>query len=153
IERSSAARATTSRRTEYMGSPGGRAAKRLRKFNERARRQSRLSINRYPLSRYGARAAIPPGVPGPPEVPAGPRSIGCRPGAPAAGWPGMEVTVLGAGIVGLTSAVRLAEAGHRVRVVAAATGTDTTSAVAAALWYPYRAAPRDKVTAWSAQTL
>jgi D-amino-acid oxidase len=63
-----------------------------------------------------------------------------------------DVTVVGAGIVGLVSALRLAEAGHRVRVVAAATGTDTTSAVAAALWYPYRAAPPDKVTRWSAET-
>jgi D-amino-acid oxidase len=64
----------------------------------------------------------------------------------------MDITVLGAGIVGLVSAFRLAEAGHRVRVVAAATGADTTSTVAAALWYPYRAAPRDKVTRWSAET-
>jgi D-amino-acid oxidase len=64
----------------------------------------------------------------------------------------MDVTVLGAGVVGLVSAVRLVEAGHRVRVVAVATGADTTSTVAAALWYPYRAAPRDKVTRWSAET-
>lgn len=64
----------------------------------------------------------------------------------------MDVIVAGAGIVGLVSALRLAEAGHRVRVVAATTGTGTTSAVAAALWYPYRAAPQDRVTRWSAQT-
>jgi D-amino-acid oxidase len=64
----------------------------------------------------------------------------------------MDVTVLGAGIVGLASALRLAEAGHRVRVVAAATGDGTTSTVAAAVWYPYQAAPQDKVTRWSAQT-
>jgi D-amino-acid oxidase len=64
----------------------------------------------------------------------------------------VDVTVLGAGIVGLASAVRLAEAGHRVRVVAASTGADTTSTVAAAVWYPYRAAPQDKVTRWSAET-
>jgi D-amino-acid oxidase len=63
-----------------------------------------------------------------------------------------DVTVVGGGVVGLVSALRLAEAGHRVRVVAAATGTGTTSAVAAALWYPYRAAPQDKVTRWSAET-
>src|SRR6266516_7307783 len=64
----------------------------------------------------------------------------------------MDVTVLGAGIVGLVSAVQLAEAGHRVQVIATATGADTTSTVAAALWYPYRAAPQDKVTRWSAGT-
>jgi D-amino-acid oxidase len=64
----------------------------------------------------------------------------------------VDVRVLGAGVVGLTSALRLAEAGHRVRVVAAATGAQTTSTVAAALWYPYRAAPQDKVTRWAAQT-
>src|SRR6266705_1519083 len=64
----------------------------------------------------------------------------------------MAVTVLGAGIIGLVNALRLAEAGHRVRVVAAATGAGTTSTVAAALWYPYRAAPQEKVTRWSAET-
>lgn len=63
----------------------------------------------------------------------------------------MDITVVGAGIVGLVNALRLAQAGHRVRVVAEATGADTTSAVAAALWYPYRAAPRDRVTRWSAR--
>jgi D-amino-acid oxidase len=65
----------------------------------------------------------------------------------------MDVTVLGAGIVGLASALRLAQAGHRVRVLAAATGDDTTSSVAAALWYPYRVAPQDRVIRWSAGTL
>jgi D-amino-acid oxidase len=64
----------------------------------------------------------------------------------------MDVTVVGAGVIGLASALRLAEAGHRVRVVAAATGADTTSTVAAALWYPYQANPRDQVTRWAADT-
>lgn len=62
----------------------------------------------------------------------------------------MRVTVVGAGIVGLVAAVRLAEAGHRVRVVAAEPPERTTSAVAAALWYPYRAFPEHQVTGWSA---
>lgn len=62
----------------------------------------------------------------------------------------MRVRVVGAGVVGLTSALRLAEAGHVVDVVAAATGEHTTSSVAAALWYPYRAYPADAVTRWSA---
>lgn len=58
--------------------------------------------------------------------------------------------VVGAGVVGLTCAVRLLEAGHRVDVVARDLPLETTSAVAAALWYPYRALPQDRVTAWAA---
>ncbi|HET8961297.1 FAD-dependent oxidoreductase [Nocardioides sp.] len=61
----------------------------------------------------------------------------------------MRVIVVGAGVVGLTCAVRLLEGGHRVDVVARDLPLETTSAVAAALWYPYRALPRDKVTGWS----
>jgi D-amino-acid oxidase len=64
----------------------------------------------------------------------------------------VHVVVVGAGISGLTCALRLREAGHRVDVVAAAPPERTTSAVAAALWYPYRALPRDAVTRWSAVT-
>jgi D-amino-acid oxidase len=60
-----------------------------------------------------------------------------------------RVIVVGAGVVGLTCAVRLLEAGHRVDVVARDLPLETTSAVAAALWYPYRALPQDRVTAWS----
>jgi D-amino-acid oxidase len=62
------------------------------------------------------------------------------------------VTVVGAGVVGLTSAVRLAEAGHRVDVLGRDLPQETTSAVAAALWYPYLAAPQDRVTAWAARS-
>lgn len=62
---------------------------------------------------------------------------------------GRRVIVVGAGVVGLTCAVRLLEAGHRVDVVARDLPLETTSAVAAALWYPYRALPQDRVTAWS----
>jgi D-amino-acid oxidase len=61
-----------------------------------------------------------------------------------------RVLVVGAGVIGLTCAVRLLEAGHRVDVVARDLPLETTSAVAAALWYPYRALPQDRVAAWSA---
>jgi D-amino-acid oxidase len=61
----------------------------------------------------------------------------------------MRVIVVGAGVVGLTCAVRLLEAGHRVDVLARDLPLETTSAVAAAIWYPYRALPQDRVTAWS----
>lgn len=64
----------------------------------------------------------------------------------------VRVIVVGAGVVGLTSAIRLAEAGHRVDVVARDRPRETTSAVAAALWYPYLALPRDRVTAWAARS-
>ena len=57
--------------------------------------------------------------------------------------------VAGAGVVGLTCAVRLLESGHRVDVLARDLPLETTSAVAAALWYPFRALPQDRVTAWS----
>lgn len=60
--------------------------------------------------------------------------------------------VVGAGIAGLTAALRLVEEGHDVRVVAASAPEQTTSSVAAALWYPYRALPREAVTRWSATT-
>ena len=44
--------------------------------------------------------------------------------------------------------MRLLEAGHRVDVLARDLPLETTSSVAAALWYPYLAFPQDKVTAW-----
>lgn len=48
--------------------------------------------------------------------------------------------------------MRLLEAGHRVDVLARDLPLETTSAVAAALWYPYRAYPLERVTAWSARS-
>ena len=64
----------------------------------------------------------------------------------------VRVTVVGAGVVGLTTAVTLQERGHDVRVVAAATGDATTSAVAGAVWFPYRVGPPDRVAVWAART-
>ncbi len=61
-----------------------------------------------------------------------------------------RVLVVGAGVVGLTCAVALAEDGFEVNVVARDLPPETTSAVAAALWFPYRALPQEKVTAWAA---
>jgi D-amino-acid oxidase len=62
----------------------------------------------------------------------------------------MRVRVVGAGIVGLAAARRIRESGHEVDVVAAEIGDQTTSAVAAALWMPYRALPEQEVVRWAA---
>jgi len=60
-----------------------------------------------------------------------------------------RVIVVGAGVIGLSCALRLLEAGHRVDVVARDLPRETTSAAAAAIWYPYRAGPQEQVLAWS----
>jgi D-amino-acid oxidase len=60
-----------------------------------------------------------------------------------------RVTVVGAGVIGLSCALRLLEAGHRVDVLARELPRETTSAVAAAIWYPYRAWPPERVLAWA----
>ncbi|MFJ3230622.1 FAD-dependent oxidoreductase [Streptomyces sp. NPDC086787] len=61
--------------------------------------------------------------------------------------------VVGAGIIGLTTAVVLAERGVRVRVWAREPAEDTTSAVAGALWWPYRIEPQPLVGAWALESL
>ena len=70
-------------------------------------------------------------------------------GSPLSKTRGMgRVIVVGAGVVGLSCAIRLLEGGHRVDVVARDLPLESTSAVAAAIWYPYRALPQDLVTTW-----
>lgn len=64
----------------------------------------------------------------------------------------MQITVVGAGVIGLVTALTLEEHGHTVRVIAAATDDAITSAVAGACWFPYRAGPPDKVARWAAET-
>ncbi|HEY6745891.1 MAG TPA: FAD-dependent oxidoreductase [Mycobacteriales bacterium] len=64
----------------------------------------------------------------------------------------MRIVVVGAGVVGLTCAHRLVRAGHQVEVWSRDAIQDTTSAVAAAVWYPYRAFPEEAVTRWAGAT-
>ncbi|GAA0627833.1 FAD-dependent oxidoreductase [Streptomyces crystallinus] len=61
--------------------------------------------------------------------------------------------VLGGGVIGLTTAVVLAESGHRVRVWSREPAEGTTSAVAGALWWPYRIEPAGRVGDWALASL
>ena len=56
---------------------------------------------------------------------------------------GAEALVVGGGVAGLSTAIRLQEAGWRVRIRTADPPERTTSAVSAALWYPYRVGPEE----------
>ncbi|MFD7744361.1 FAD-dependent oxidoreductase [Streptomyces sp. NPDC059698] len=64
-----------------------------------------------------------------------------------------DVIVVGGGVVGLTTAVTLAERGLRVRVWSRDPAGSTTSAVAGALWWPYRIESAERVGAWALETL
>ncbi len=63
-----------------------------------------------------------------------------------------RISVIGAGVIGLSCAVRLAEAGHDVDVMAREMPLETTSAVAGGLWQPFLAEPRDLVERWGRAT-
>lgn len=63
------------------------------------------------------------------------------------------VLVLGAGVIGLSSAIRLREKGHSVRLWAKRFSPYTTSDISAAIWYPYKAAPEDQVRRWGIESL
>ena len=63
------------------------------------------------------------------------------------------VVVIGAGVSGLTSAICLAEAGWPVRVWAAQTPRQSTSAVAGAVWGPRSREPVAGVRAWTLESL
>ena len=63
-----------------------------------------------------------------------------------------RVAVIGAGVSGLTSGVLFAERGYQTAIFAREPPQRTTSAAAAAIWFPYDAEPVDQVTAWSLAT-
>lgn len=62
------------------------------------------------------------------------------------------ITILGCGASGLTTAISLLEAGYAVRILTRDMPAATVSAIAAAIWFPYEAEPREKVNRWSAES-
>lgn len=64
----------------------------------------------------------------------------------------VDVLVIGAGVSGLTTAVRLAEAGFRVRVRAEQPPQRTTSAAAGAIWGLHLIGPDARLAGWAWRT-
>ena len=60
--------------------------------------------------------------------------------------------VIGAGVSGLSSGIRLLENGWKVTIWSAEFSPNTTSDVAAALWYPFLSAPVERTDAWGSST-
>ena len=64
-----------------------------------------------------------------------------------------EVLVIGAGVIGLTTAICLAEAGVSVTIAAAELPQQTTSVAAGALWGPHLVGKDERIKRWAAVTL
>ena len=67
--------------------------------------------------------------------------------------PMVAVTVLGGGVIGLTSALELARAGHAVTVVRERPALESVSGVAGGLWFPYHVDPPARVLGWGLTSL
>lgn len=65
----------------------------------------------------------------------------------------LDALVLGAGVIGLTTAVQLAETGMRVEVRTALPPEQTTSAAAGAMWGLFMVEREESVIRWSRETL
>src|SRR5262249_57568871 len=63
-----------------------------------------------------------------------------------------KVAIIGAGVSGLTCGVLLAEHGYRTAIFAKNIGQQTTSSVAAAVWFPYHVKPADRVIPLALET-
>ena len=63
-----------------------------------------------------------------------------------------NVAIVGAGVSGLTCGVVFAERGYRTVIFAKETGQQTTSAAAAAIWFPYHVEPARRVIPLALQT-
>lgn len=77
---------------------------------------------------------------------------GAGPGTLLEGTMNADIVIVGAGVIGLTTATRLLELGAQVVLVTDEALPARTSSVAAAVWYPTGMTPGPRVTAWAAET-
>ena len=63
-----------------------------------------------------------------------------------------RVAIVGAGVSGLTCGIVFAEHGHRTVIFAKEIGQQTTSSVAAAVWFPYHVEPAERVIPLALET-
>src|SRR5260221_8888936 len=63
-----------------------------------------------------------------------------------------RIAIIGAGVSGLTCGVVLAERGYRTAIFAKDIGQQTTSSVAAAVWFPYHVEPAERVIPLALET-
>lgn len=61
----------------------------------------------------------------------------------------VDVVVVGAGVIGLTTAISLAQAGLRTQVLTAEAPPAATSVAAGAIWGPVRCGPAERCYAWA----
>ncbi|MGH2479208.1 MAG: FAD-dependent oxidoreductase [Ktedonobacteraceae bacterium] len=64
----------------------------------------------------------------------------------------MDILVIGCGVSGLTTGLCLLEAGYSTHIWARELPPHTTSNAAAAVWFPFKAYPLDKVTVWGRES-
>lgn len=60
-----------------------------------------------------------------------------------------SVTVVGSGIIGLTSAIALQEKGFRVRLIAKESFEKSLSQKVGAIWFPFEVHPKEKANRWA----
>lgn len=63
-----------------------------------------------------------------------------------------RIAIIGAGVSGLTCGVMFAARGYRTSIFAKETGQRTTSAAAAAVWFPYHVEPAERVIPLALET-
>ena len=63
-----------------------------------------------------------------------------------------RIAIIGAGVSGLTCGVVFAERDYRTAIFAKETGQQTTSSVAAAVWFPYHVEPAERVIPLALET-